>query len=49
MVLSCSVISEMVSSPPPAAPLAGEPPRGVLVARFFDIVLELFILLLRFY
>jgi len=49
MVLSCSVISEMVSRPPPAVPREGEPPRCALVVRFFVAAVELFIFVLRFY
>ena len=49
MVLSCSVISEIVSSPPPAIPREGELPRCPLVARFLVAPLELFILILSFY
>jgi len=49
MVLSCSVISEIVSSPPPVIPREGEPPRCPLVARFLVAPLELFILILSFY
>ena len=49
MVLSCSVISEIVSSPPPVIPQEGDAPRCPLVARFLVAPLELFILILSFY
>ena len=49
MVLSCSVISEIVSSPPPVIPQEGDAPRCPLVARFLVAPLELFILILSYY
>ena len=43
MVLSCSVISEMVSKPPPITSAEDKASLYALVALFFDIELELFI------
>ncbi len=43
MVLSCSVISEMVSRPPPITSAEAKASLYALVALFFDIELELFI------
>ena len=43
MVLSCSVISEMVSKPPPITSAEDNASLYALVALFFDIELELFI------